>query len=140
MKVLLFVFHTLPWITPLCWLFVIGGSYKVLKLRRSKNGYKKFKRQLTLFDRLFKCRFVALSKDKKGYQWYFVIMTYVGYVLLLVLIALYLISLFANNFDELMKLYMYIKCYSIELPAFLFTVFNIKRPKDKIGLDWKFCE
>ena len=134
------MFHSLPWITPWTWLFVIGGSYKVLKLGRSKNGYKQLKQSLTFQDRVFKRRFVQLSKRAKGYQKYFCFMTYTGYVLLLVLLILWIISVFMGEFETLFRWYMYVKCYVLEFPALLFTLFNIGRTKSGIGLDWRFVE
>ena len=71
MRNIIVIFHTLPRVTLFVWLFVIGGSYKVLKLKRSRNGYKKLKQSLTLFDRISKRKFVQLSLTAKGYQKYF---------------------------------------------------------------------
>ena len=140
MRVIYIIFHSLPWITPLVWLFVIGGSYKVLKLNRSRKGYKKLKQSLTFKDKLFKRRFVQLSICSKGYQKYFCFMTYCGYILLLTLMTLWFVSVFIGEFEILFKWYMYVKCYVLELPAFVFTLINIGRPKSGIGLDWRFVE
>lgn len=134
------VFHTLPRVTLFVWFFVIGGSYKVLKLKRSRNGYKKLKRSLTLFDRLSKRKFVQLSITAKEYQKYFCFMTYAGYFLLLALLTIWIVSIFHGEFKTMFKWYMYLKCYLLELPAFIFTMFNMKRPKSGIGMDWRFVE
>ena len=138
MKLLYIIFHSLPWITPIVWLYVIGGSYKVLKLNRSKNGYKKLKKSLTFRDKLLKKRFVQLSISAKGYQKYFCFMTYLGYILIAILIILWFLSIFTGDFKTMFKWYMYVKCYILEFPAFVFTVCNIGRPQSRIGLDWKF--
>ena len=140
MKFFFVMFLSLPWVTSIVWVFVAGGSYKVLKLGRSKNGYKKLKQSLTLRDRLFKRGFVELSIRAKGYQKYFCFMTYLGYALVLILIALWIISMFVGDFEVMFKWYVYIKGYLFELPALVFTIFNIGRPRDGIGLDWKFVE
>ena len=140
MKALCIIFHSVPLMTLCVWPYVIGGSYKVLKLKRSKNGYRKLKKSLTFRDRLFKRRFVQLSKCEKGYQKYFCFMTYVGYILALILLMLWIVSMFVGGFESMFKIYRYVTGYFLELPAFIFTVFNIGRPKDGIGLDWKFIE
>ena len=139
-EILYAIFLSLPWGTPIVWMFVAGGSYKVLKLGRSKNGYKKLKQSLTFRDRLFKIRFVELSKRAKGYQKYFCFMTYLGYALALILLALWITSMFVGDFEVMFKWYVYIKGYLFELPALVFTIFNIGRPKSGIGLDWRFIE
>ena len=41
MDVLFLILKCLSMLTNAVWIDVIGGSYKVLKLGRSKNGYKK---------------------------------------------------------------------------------------------------
>ena len=42
------------------------------------------------------------------------------------------------NFNKLFEPYLYIKCYAIELPALVFTSFNMVRPYDKVGIVWRF--
>ena len=127
-------------LTNAVWIDVIGGSYKVLKLGRSKNGYKKLKKTLTIWDRIFKLRYVSLSKRAVKFQYYFVIMTYLGYLCILALLIMWIVSLFTHNFEEMFLVFLYVKCYTFELPAFVFTCLNIGRPKDKVGFDWRFIE
>ena len=67
-------------------------------------------------------------------------MTYAGYVLLLALLTLWLVSIFTGGFETMFRWYMYVKCYALEFPAFVFTLFNIGRPKSGIGLDGRFVE
>ncbi len=140
MEALIFILKYLPVISNMVWIQVPGGSYEVLKLGRSKNGYKKFKKTLTIKDRIFKLRYVSLSKRAVKFQYYFVIMTYLGYLCLIVLLILWIVSLFTNNFWNMFGVFQYIKCYTFELPAFIFTCLNIGRDKYGRGLEWKFID
>ena len=65
----------LPKITFVVWFFLVGGSNEILKIGRSKNGYRKLKNTLTFGDKLFKRNYVNLSYKYKNYQRFFVIMT-----------------------------------------------------------------
>lgn len=134
------IFFIFPTLTNFTWIFIPGGSYRVLKIGRSRNGYKKFKKTLTIWDRIFKIRYISFSKGAVKYQWYFIIMTYLGYLCICVIITLFFVSLSTNNFIEMLYYFLLIKCYSFELPAFIFTIINIGRPKNKVGLEWKFVE
>ncbi len=140
MNNLFYIIQVLPIITGIVWIDVIGGSNKVLKIGRSKNGYKKFKKTLTIKDRIFKLRYVSLSKGAIIFQYYFVIMTYLGYLCLIVLLVLWIVSLFTHNFWNMFCVFQYVKCYTFELPAFIFTCLNMRRSKDKVGFDWKFVD
>lgn len=128
----------MPAFSHLVWLFVPGGSYKVLELGRSKNGYKKLKKTINIWDRIFKLRFVSLSKHAIFYQYYFIIMTYLGYICLIITIVIWIVSLFTHNFWEIFYPFLLIKCYTFELPATLFTIFNLRTGKHGFGWDWKF--
>ncbi len=140
MDVLFLILKCLSMLTNAVWIDVIGGSYKVLKLGRSKNGYKKLKKTLTIWDRIFKLRYVSLSKKAVKFQYYFVIMTYLGYLCIFALLIIWIVSLFTHNFGEMFSIFLFVKCYTFELPAFIFTCLNTGRTKDKVGLDWKFIE
>lgn len=138
MEVLFYILKYLPVLSNMAWILVPGGSYEVLKLGRSKNGYKKFKKTLTIKDRIFKLRYVSLSKRAVKFQYYFVIMTYLGYLCILALLIMWIVSLFTHNFEEMFLIFLYVKCYTFELPAFVFTCLNIGRDKYGRGLDWTF--
>lgn len=138
MDILFCIFFYMPAFSNIVWCFVPGGSYKVLELGRSKNGYKKFKKSLNIWDRIFKLRFVSLSKHAVFYQYYFVIMTYLGYLSLIISLVIWIISLFTHNFWEMFYPFLLIKCYTFELPAAIFTIFKLKRSENGVGFDWEF--
>ena len=132
------LFVTLPRYTFLVWFLIWNGSNEVLKLGRSNKGYKKLKKSMPIWQKLLKWNYIRLSKLAIGYQWFFVIMTYLGYLCLLILLIIWLISMHTANFNKLFEPYLYIKCYAIELPALVFTSFNMVRPYDKVGIVWRF--
>ena len=78
----------LPKITFVVWVFLVGGSNDILKIGRSKNGYRKLKGTLTFWDKLFKRNYVKLSYKYKNYQRFFVTMIYIGYGCILTLCAI----------------------------------------------------
>lgn len=142
MKLSIYDFFSLflPFITGFVWGLIPGGSYKVLRIGRSKNGFKKLKKTLTIKDKIFKYRYIHLSKGALVFQRYFIIMTYIGYICTFAIIVMFIISIHTNNFREMFYYFMLIKCYTIELPASVFTIWNIGRPENKVGLEWKFVE
>lgn len=128
----------LPKISFVVWLFLVGGSNDILKIGRSKNGYRKLKGTLTFWDKLFKRNYVKLSYKYKNYQRFFVTMTYIGYGCVLTLCVILISSLFIGSASSIYRLYFYIKGYFIELPALIFVIFNMRRPLNKIGVKWWF--
>lgn len=136
--------------TLLMWFFAIGGSYKVLRLKRSKSGYRKLKKSLTLRDRIFKHRFISLSKSGKMYQHYFIAVTYFGYLCLVAIGILFFVSRFTCNFRQMLHLFFVAKCYLFELYAAVFTVMHISiftlkshgtnKGGKRIILDWDFVQ
>lgn len=133
-----FLFFMLPRITWLEWIEIVWVPNEILKLGRSRNGYKKLKKSMSFWDRMSRRNYIQLSKVAVGYQRYFVIMTYVFYFFVLVFVVIWVISLFTHNFNELLEPYLVIKCYTVELPMSIFTLFNIGRPEDKRGYEWRF--
>lgn len=132
------VLKYLPGFTFIVWYEIWLGPCEVLRLGRSKSGYRKLKKTFTVWDRIIKRDYIKLSKTAVGYQYFFVVMTYLGYVCLLAFIFICLSSIFTHNFAELFRYYIYIKAYVIELPALIFTAFNLCRTKEKGGFEWKF--
>ena len=95
------LFVTLPRYTFLVWFLLWNGSNEVLKLGRSNKGYKKLKKSMPIWQKLLKWNYIRLSKLAIGYQWFFVIMTYLGYLCLLILLIIWLISMHTANFNRL---------------------------------------
>lgn len=138
MQFLSSLFSIIPRCTFPVWFLIWNGSNEILKLGRSSKGYKKLKKSMSIWQRLFKWNYISLSKAAIRYQWYFVILIYLGYFCLIALVVIWLISLPNNNFSKLIEPYYYIKGYLIEFPALIFTLFNTVRPYDKVGVEWRF--
>ena len=128
----------LPKITFVVWFFLVGGSNEILKIGRSKNGYRKLKNTLTFGDKLFKRNYVNLSYKYKNYQRFFVIMTYIFYSCVLAFCIISISSLFIEDASSIYHLYINIKGYFIALPTLIFVIFNMRRPLNKIGVNWWF--
>ncbi len=134
----IFFWDVLPIITnAVVWANIPGEAFNILKIGRSKNGYKKLKKTLSVKDRIFKFKFIGLSKGAKVFQWYFVIMTNIGYLCITAFIVILIVSTFTHNLSELLMNFMRIKCYTFELAAFIFTLINIRSSAEK-KLHWKF--
>lgn len=138
MDILRAIFEIIPKVSFFVWFLLIGGSYAVLRLERSRNGYKKLKKTLSLTDRITKVKYISLSKAAVGYQKFFVAMTYLGYLCLFAFIVIAIASLFTGDFNTPLNYFLYIKAYLIEIPALIFVIANQRRPRDGVGLVWKF--
>ena len=132
------IFDIIPKTSFVVWFFLMDGSNAVLRLGRSRNGYKKLRKSLSIIDKITKLKYVSLSKRVIGYQKFFVAMTYLGYLCLLVFLSIALISIFTGDFWTPFNLFLYIKSYLVEFPAFIFVAINQRRPRDGVGLVWKF--
>lgn len=130
--------YILPGITTFTWIQFFGGSYKALKLGRTDKEYAILKESLTVKDKLFKLRYVSLTKEGKKFQWFFVIMTYCGYITLFAWNVIFWISRFTHNYTEMFQVFLFIKCYTFEIYAFIFTAKHTVRPPSGVGIDWDF--
>lgn len=54
------------------------------------------------------------------------------------LILISIVSLFIGNFSEMLRVYIDIKACFIEIPAGIFEICNWRRPKNGVGVEWKF--
>ena len=128
----------LPAVAGIVWFYIWIGPSAVLRLGRSKSGYKKLKQSLTLCQKIFKITYIKQSKAAIGYQYFFVIMTYIGYSLLVIFLLIFLFSLAGYDLTSAIRLFILLKGYIIELPALIFILCNIRFTKDKRGGEWKF--
>lgn len=125
------------------WFFIIPAPNAVLKARRSKNGYKKLIRSFSFMDRLLKRKHLKNTKVCHKYQKFFIFCNYIAYLCALVLLVIYLISLFTHNFSQLIRMYIFIKGLLVEFPLMIFTLWNYRgvntsRKKGYWTCNWKF--
>ncbi len=132
-----FFVEVLPMWTCVVWIYMLGNSNKMLKLGRSKNGYKKLKKTLSIWDWISKRKHLKLTKTAITFQYFFIINTYLWYFLLITFVFIFAVSRFTGNFYELIKPYLLLKCYLVEIPLLIIEIMNIRRPKNGVGLEWK---
>lgn len=125
------------------WFFIIPAPNAVLKAKRSKNGYKKLIRSFSLIDWLLKRKYLENTKVCHKYQKFFIVCNYILYLCVLVLFALYLISLFTHNFVQLIRAYIFVKGLLVEFPLIIFTLCNYRsvntlRKKGYWICNWNF--
>lgn len=125
----------------LAWPYIWFGPGDILRVGRSKNGYKKLKKSMSWSGRLLRRNYVQLSKTAVKLQRFFVIMTYVFYVLVLLLIILLIVSAFYPKASALLPYYFLIKGCLIEIPAFFVVYLNRRRIKGRgLWTTWAFTK
>ena len=126
---ILLAFHV--WIT--CRLAVES----ILKLGRSKNGYKKLKKNKTKFEKIFYIKYLDLAKYEKGKLKFFIFVNnfYVVYTFLFIIITL--CSILISIFYLINLILLIIKCLIVDLPySIIFILQTCHAPNG--GVEWKF--
>jgi len=123
-------------VAEIVWIYIWLGPSSILKVGRSKSGYKKLIKSISWSDKLLRRNYVRLSKTAVKLQVFFVIMTYIFYILVLLLIILLILSAFFPEVSNLLPYYFILKGGIIEIPALIVVYCNMYR-KDR-GLGWKF--
>ena len=118
------------------WFYIWEGPSAILKVGRSKSGYKKLMKSISWSDKLLRRNYVHLSKTALKLQAFFVVMTYVFYALILLLLILLIFSAFYPVISNLIPYYFIVKGCIIEIPALIVVFLNLYR-KDR-GFGWKF--
>ena len=128
----------IPAISWMVWIYIWLGSRDILKVGRSKSGYRKLMKSLSFKDKFLRKDFVSLSKTSKPLQRFFVIMILIRHILTVIFIALLIISRFNSSFSYSINYYFFTKSIFIEIPSLIVVVPNLYRSKNPVGFKWKF--
>lgn len=120
----------------IAWFNLLSGPNAVLRVGRSKSSYKKLKKSLSFSDRLLRRHYVELAKSEKRLQRYFVVMTYIFYLIAIILVLCPIIYRFIPNFHTVFCYFCIIKGVLIELPALIVVIGNTTRTNN--GIEWRF--
>lgn len=118
------------------WFYIWEGPSAILKVGRSKSGYKKLMKSISWSDKLLRINYVHYSKTAVKLQMFFIAMTYIFYALVLLLLILLILSAFYPVIFNIIPYYFIVKGCIIEIPALIVVFSNLYR-KDR-GFGWKF--
>ena len=124
------------------WVYILRGPRAILRVGRSKSGYRKLMKSMSFKDKLFMRNFVKLSNTAKGLQRYFVIMTLVFYLSVVALIVLVIIRIMfpSVSFRESFAYYSLFKAF-FEVPGiivFSFSIYYERVDGGRLDWEWKF--
>ena len=137
LSLLLSILPSFSVITTVIWFYILPCPRSILKVGRSKNGYRKLMKSMSFKDKFFMKNFIGLSKTAKRLQRFFIVWSYIFYISVVVFVTL--VILFCNSplFSSYLRYYMTIKMVFIELPGIFVAIPNMYH-SEKGGLDWKF--
>ena len=126
--------------TAMTWIvcvWILRAPRDVLRAGRSRSGYKKLIKSMSLKDRLLMKNFVALSKTAKGLQCYFVVWTFAFYVSIIILVILIILYKFLPSFSDSIRYFIIIKGLFLDIPGVCIVIPNRFRRKH-LRSEWKF--
>lgn len=147
MIILLYIYSIISAFSCLTWLIwpsVYLGSSHILEIGRSKEKMKHLKATFTVWDHIFRWKYIRLSKKAVKAQIYFVINLNLFYLSNFILLIFILIAIIQNlSYEEISgfyRNYRIIKSFLLEIPMIIFVKKHSYRKfgRPKTDFKWTF--